>query len=420
MIFSILIIAVFGTVAFFHFTQGFFSAFISAVLTIVAASVAIGCTESVTHALLAGKAAEVANSLVMCMLFAGTYTILRVLFDLFIPGNVNFGSIPDKIGAAVMGIIAGVFAAGTVAVMAQYLPFGATMGMYSRHETEDKNEDYSGIPDWARRGRSDITADLISYDRLVELQPTPDKAASLWLPVDSIVLSFVDMFSAGSLAGDATFSSVHPNLLDELYFSRAGIQQGAQKTAFAVGGKSQASVSSMVLLAEKTSLPMTAGDVKEVFGSDPVPPTLAAKGGERILRLRVDLAPAAAEKDSYVRFSMGSFRLLVNGKDYYPLGYLAAPDGVTRVYRCRMDDMLVATGGAPLELIFVVSDAAIDPATKAVKGGELKLASGTALYYKRFNGIDLGGMASAKEEQPVPAQGVLQRKGLVKYPQKDG
>jgi hypothetical protein len=418
MIFSILILAVLGTVAFFHFTQGFFSAFISAVLSIVAASVAIGCTESVTGSLLAGKASELAHAMVMGALFGGTYTVLRVIFDLCIPGNVNFGSVPDKVGAAVMGLIAGVFTAGTIAVMAQHLPFGASFGMYSRYEVEDKKNDYSGIPDWAKRGRGDFTEELISYDRLKELDIKPEKASGLWVPVDSMVLGFVDTFSAGSLQGDATLSSRHPDLLDELFFSRAGIQQGGKKVAFPVAGKMLASVSAVSLAPDKATFAMGPGDVKEVFGSDTVPTSVISHAGERVLRVRVDLTTSASDSDGSVRFGMGSFRLLVGGKDVYPIGYLGALDGNPKIYRCRMDDLLLAPGGSSVDLIYLVPDAIVDPEAKAAKDAEVKIASGTVLFFKRYNAIDLGGMTSAKEI-PNPGPGVFVRKGLVKVAPKD-
>src|SRR5262245_58155635 len=103
MVFAIIIIALIGVIAFFHYTQGFWSATISAIITIFAAALAVGYHENVVNSLLKGQMAEQANAIALVALFGLTYIILRVIADKALPGNLRLPVIIDKIGAGVMG-----------------------------------------------------------------------------------------------------------------------------------------------------------------------------------------------------------------------------------------------------------------------------------------------------------------------------
>src|SRR5437762_6320062 len=137
MIFGIIVLAIIGVVGFFHYVQGFFSATLSAVITIIAAVLAVSYYESVVEALLGGKAANVAHGMVLAAMFGLSYLIIRVLFDKMVPGNVRVTPILDKVGGAAMGIVAGVFAAGIVALVAQYMPFMPSIAQYARYAVDD-------------------------------------------------------------------------------------------------------------------------------------------------------------------------------------------------------------------------------------------------------------------------------------------
>src|SRR4051794_28313252 len=131
MIFSLFVIVFIGIIAYWHYLQGFFSAAISAILAIIAALIALGYQEELVG-LAGGKFNEQASAIALVCLFAITYLILRVLFDSAIPGNVRFPVILDRIGAPIMGIIAGIFGVGILVIAAQTLPFGPSIGGYQR------------------------------------------------------------------------------------------------------------------------------------------------------------------------------------------------------------------------------------------------------------------------------------------------
>src|SRR5690349_3947975 len=112
MIFGILVILLVGVIAFFHFLQGFFSALLSAIFAIIAAVFAFSYHETIVESVLGGKMANSAHAIVLLAMFALIYLILRSLFDNMVPGNVRLPVAVDKGGAAIMGIVAGLFATG--------------------------------------------------------------------------------------------------------------------------------------------------------------------------------------------------------------------------------------------------------------------------------------------------------------------
>src|SRR5580700_826654 len=145
MVFSLILFALCGIVAFFIYTQGSFSAVISAILAFVAAVIALGWFEQVAPLIFSAKLYEQAASISLVVIFAAAYIIPRVIIDSLVPGNVRLPFIVDKVLAGVMGLIAGLIVSGIVGVAADALPFGPTVGMYSRFETEDSGDlNYAG------------------------------------------------------------------------------------------------------------------------------------------------------------------------------------------------------------------------------------------------------------------------------------
>ena len=154
----------------------------------------------------------------------------------------------------------------------------------------------------------------------------PEDLSRLFPPVDDILINTVRYLSdGGSLAGSRTLASVHPDLLQELFGQRLGIQVGTNRVA--------------------TNLPNIGGDqvnVKGVYVAGPVQPfdqmpsvfrkldLNAAKNlgrSEIFLVVRVGFNRNASDNDGLVRFSPGSARLVApqgDGKlaDYYPMGTL--------------------------------------------------------------------------------------------------
>src|SRR5687767_15575014 len=104
MLLSLICLILIGVIAFFHYTQGFWSATLSAFLTILAAALAVSYHEVVVTSLLKGQVADHAHAIALIAIFALSYLILRVMFDMMIPGNIRFPVIADKVGAGAMGL----------------------------------------------------------------------------------------------------------------------------------------------------------------------------------------------------------------------------------------------------------------------------------------------------------------------------
>ena len=228
MIFGTVIILLIGVIAFFHYLQGLFSATISAILAIISAVLAVSYQETIIYALLKWKVADEANGMTMCLLFAVIYITLRSIFDKAVPGNLRFPNLVDKIGGAAMGVVAGIFATGVVVLAAESMPFGPGIAGYSRYELS--KDEAVIVPAKNQMQDSFIYNEVPEYD--APLKPLdPVKQTGLIIPVDDIVLETVQHLSDnGSLAGDRTLASIHPDYAQEMFGDRIGIQVGGNRS----------------------------------------------------------------------------------------------------------------------------------------------------------------------------------------------
>src|SRR5688500_1981235 len=189
MLFSIVLILAVLVVAFFHYLQGLFSATISAILTVLAAAIAVAWHEWIVENFLAGKYYGSIHAMMLIIVFAVIYLVLRLLFDKAVPGNVRVPAIVDKVGGGVMGVIAGVFAVGLVAIAAQQMPFGPSIAGFSRYEADDETSVYTPGGAGGRR------VDAYIYDQMTRPRFEEEARQSLLLPVDGVVVSAVEHLS---------------------------------------------------------------------------------------------------------------------------------------------------------------------------------------------------------------------------------
>src|SRR5439155_8347473 len=222
--FSLFVIVFIGIIAYWHYLQGFFSAAISAILAIVAALVAVGYHEQIV-ALVGGKFNDQATAIALVVLFAATYGILRLIFDKAIPGNVRFPVLLDRIGAPIMGIIAGIFAVGVWAMAAQSLPFGPSIAGYQRYPVRYDLPVIIRMP--SKQSQVDAVYDQIDSERFLA-----DEPQGLWVGADDMVLNVMKKVSAedGPLSRGLAFGDVHPDYLQELFGQRSGLQSGSMRT----------------------------------------------------------------------------------------------------------------------------------------------------------------------------------------------
>jgi hypothetical protein len=385
MIFGTIIILLIGVIAFFHYLQGLFSATISAILAIISAVLAVSYQETVIYALLKGKVADEANGMTMCLLFAVIYITLRSIFDKAVPGNLRFPNIIDKVGGAVMGVVAGIFATGVVVLAAESMPFGPGIAGYSRYELS-KDEAVT-VPTKGQQQDSFIYDEVPEYD--APLKPLdPAKQTGLLIPVDDIVLATVQHLSDnGSLAGDRTLASIHPDYAQEMFGDRIGIQVGGNRSVLNIDTLEQAKLAGIYSLAGISSADP---EFKEFRSSRQIPSVVKPTPSQVLLVARIEIDHNAADDaDKLFRFSTGSIRLAANGKNYFPIGVV---DNANMLMLQKPDDFLFmdfgTAGQLAVDVAFLVDRA--DLFGDARKPTDT-IPDGPFIEIKRLARMDLSG-----------------------------
>src|SRR5665213_1500351 len=432
MIFTIVICILLIAIAFFHYLQGFFSGVISAIISIIAAVLAFSWHETVVDKLLGGKMANMADGMVLVVLFAAIYLILRTVFDKAVPGNVRVPAALDRIGGGIMGLIAGVYALGILAIAAQELPFGPTVAGFAKYDVGDRAAQIALHP--GGQNQDGWQFDTLKSDEAGKFDENDRKV--IFPPVDDIVVGTVRRLSEiGSMQGSQPLSSVHPDFLEELFGERTGVQAGAnhvtinlpQQTekAVEVGPisivnqvKVEDPVADTIRRGATPKVPLNrVRQIEETVGMDGRnQPILRktdidnARSGQIMLVVRLYFGIDATDRDDgLVRFSTGSVRILgykqgtdpVTGKtgliphDYFPIGTLefdSKHPELPILFADKPDDyLMVDVRGHPadtrpgVDLVFVVEKAGF------LQGSSRTIASGSFLEYKRMIREDLGG-----------------------------
>jgi hypothetical protein len=428
MFFAIFIILLLAAVVFFHYVQGFFSATLSAIIAVISAVVAVGYYESLTEGPLAGMSPNWMPTLVLLGLFAVTYVVLRTLFDKAIPGQVELPAALDKVGGAVMGLVAGAFALGVVVIAAQQLPLGATIGGYGRYETQ--GEKSVQIPALGRGASKDAA----TYDEVTVANfDEPDAATKkLLVPLDDIVVGTVAHLSAaGALNAGKPLTEIHPDLLQELFAQRLGMETGSTRTLRNGGSKNAVEVTGIYRAPTVDAARIIDHEFKRIRGGSGIKAPPVRPGEARVV-VRIKFNDTAKdEKVQFVRISPGAIRLVgkrpsadnpeeMETHNYYPIGTLD-PGGM--LYLNKVDDFLfievpakkVAGGGdgpAEVDFVFQVKEQGLLQAGD--KPGTARFAPGTFLEVKKQARVDLGtgDAAVVKASMPPVPTLAIKRKSL--------
>ena len=386
MILTTIIIVLVLTIAFFHYTQGFFSATISAMLAIISAVLAFSLHERIVESFLGGRFSDTAHGITLAVLFAVIYLVLRVAFDAMVPGNVRFPVIVDKVGGAAMGLIAGIFAGGIVAIVAQYMPLMPSVAGYSRYAVDTRTV---VVPAEATGRRS---LDSEEWDKLKGEKPgqfEPADRQSMIIPMDDIVVGTVNHLSeGGSLAWDKPLSAAHPDFLQELFAQRLGVQTKANRVA------TKDAVAKDVELFRADSLQRRDHEYKELrdrpLDTTPLRPT----PNQVLLVVRVMFGRGASDSDGLVKFSPAMVRLVTRQGtgagaqwvDYYPIGTV---DKAQVLYGSSLDDFLfIDAKGADkgADFAFLVDKSGF---AEGGQSGPLVVSDGTFIEIKRMARQDL-------------------------------
>ena len=395
-------------IAFVNYQQGFFSATISAILAIVCAAFALSYHETLIESLLGGGAANIAHGMILMLLFMGSYSILRVIFDQCIPGQIRMPLLVDKIGGAFMGIVAGSFAAGIVVIAAQELPFGPTFMGYARYDTESDRTVVLPQPNRA------MAKTLNIYDELKsESAGVFDDSTRHSLYVDDLVVNTVAYLSnGGSLAGAQPLTAIHPDLLQELMGQRLGIEPGAKRVALNLEAKKLQDVKVAGLFsispASVTQADAMIPKYRTAFTSQ-IGKTPKIAGDSILLVVRTVFARSAADPDGLVRLSPGAVRLVtpeaeadgtLTPRDHYPIGTLQ--DSST-LFLNKLDDPIFVSvregDDQAADFVFIVKKAGFIDAKKATPGSFLEV--------KRLGRVDLANQPIKGEFVTSPIVAVM-------------
>ncbi len=411
MVFSLIILVLIGAIAFFHYVQGMFSATVSAILAILASVLAVSYTEPLVLAYFTGgRYVDYAYAIVLISLFALIYLVLRLIFDKAIPGNVRLPVLMDKIGAAVMGVVAGLFATGVFALAAESLPFAESFGMYSLYPiATDSRTAAIAVQGRGRRQDAAIGVEL-DVDSLNETE----KRSSTWIPSADLLLGLTQHLSdGGSLAGSRELASVHPDLLAKFYGQRLGQQVGDKRTALADDIKVQgvfAPEAGAKLRQHSSEL----AEVRKVAS-----PERTAGPGKRFLVVRVSVGNNASGVGDLFRFSTGAVTLVAGAgqepnrewRQYFPVGTLY--NGNLLFVSSPNDPLFLSTRGEKNEIDFVF-EVDTDAALARAGDGPPTVREGTFIEIKRLARLDLSGKSAPPTITPSAKEGVLRKPAVLR------
>ncbi|HEX8342915.1 MAG TPA: CvpA family protein [Tepidisphaeraceae bacterium] len=328
MIFNIFILIALLGVAYFHYVQGAFTSLISVFCALLATLIAFGYYEQVFGFVPAGgKVINHAPGMIFIALFAVSYLVLRILFDSVAPGNLRLPAVGDKAGAAVLGLVAGLFGSGVLATGAQMLPFGPTIGGFGRHVIDERPVI---LPGAATGGRSDVDTKI--SNELKENTLSGDKAGALLVPSDGFVTAVARMASDGAFPGALSLSAVHPDLLTELFANRLGAETGSTRIATGAGTP-PATLQGVFIV---PTMKMADTEITRIRQGEKAV-TYQPKADEILIALRLKFDSTATDPDGYVRLTPGSSRLMLGNRTYYPIGSLAAD---SQIGLARLDDLI--------------------------------------------------------------------------------
>lgn len=169
-------------VAYFQAIQGFTSAAITGVLSILCMAISFASYEYVAESFLMGMMPAYAHGVALLGMFVVPFGILRLILDKVIPRSSLFPQIVDWIGGGAFGVIAGVVTAGVLTLSIEMLPWGSEGFMgYSRFNPEK-----------------------------------PEEQNNLWLNPDRAVVSMASMLSGGVFNSTRMLSEDHPDLVSEI------------------------------------------------------------------------------------------------------------------------------------------------------------------------------------------------------------
>jgi hypothetical protein len=396
MILSIVLILFVGLIAYLHYLYGLLSGLISVVLALVATAVAMSQYEPMAAAMSGGKYNDQAQGICLIALFALTYLIGRVIFDAVVPGNIRLPHLVDGIGGAVCGLFAGIMGAGIIAIALQSMPFGASVAGYARYPLAGDRERNAAVPTEEGRQVDRIVRDQLKNDNLDK-----DEQGML-VPLDDMVVGLTKhMSDGGTLSNDKPFASVHPDLMQELFGQRLGIETGGKHTA---SNLKDAQVEVVQVNVLPNTIPQMVGEFEQIWTDAPKEKKLTAQPDHRLISVTVTFKNEASDEDHLVRLSPGAVRIVYPSKDggwknLFPIGTVQGG----KAWRSRVDDFMfidVSKEDRGANFLFDIDQDVIQvqggapakaaaPGAKTPAGATVTIAPGTFIEVKRLAKVPL-------------------------------
>jgi hypothetical protein len=235
----------------------------------------------------------------------------------------------------------------------------------------------------------------------------------LLLPVDDVVVGTVAHLSdGGSLAGSRPLERVHPDLTEEIFAQRLGIQAQAKRVVTPDGITS-------VELYSVPSLKQRDHEYKEIRSRAFPNTDIKPNGNQVLLVARVNFTRNAGDADGLVRFAPASLRLVGRKPgtspadpewvNFYPYG--TVEKGQT-LYANKPDDYMfveVKTADRGVDFAFLVDKQSV-LAGGGQGGGPMTIADGVFLEFKRMARKDLAGEQVKTAYKPAENVQVLRKK----------
>jgi hypothetical protein len=386
MVLSLILLVLAVGVAMFHYVEGAFTATLSAMFAILAAVIAVGYHENLAQYMVDAKYPDQASALALVVIFAVAYIVPRFLADKFVPGNIRLPVLADKIIAGAMGFVAGLFCTGVLGLAAQTLPYGPSIGFFTRYEVDDREASYTQ--------QNGVKAQDTIPDELAANEFKPGYDGHLWLHQDELVLGTTSGLSGGSLSGDRKVTDVHPDLLAELFAARVGVPQGARHSAVNNDTVTDVKVDGLY---NPPSLPQTDGEITEIRkGNEKVEGTFKPESDTQILVVSTHFSDSKnlADSDQILRISPANVRLMANGANYFPIGTVSSNRVLVKY---RLDDILPVDlrdahkGEAIVDFAYIVPSDTLVKDTSS-KDKKLTMPQGSFIEAKKFARVDLSGM----------------------------
>ncbi len=277
---TILILA--GLVYFQVFTQGIFSCFIMMVWTIISAMVALNYQDYLAMLMIDNGLAFFPKAVALLTPFIITLFVLREISDRFIPGNMKFPEIIDRLGSSLFAIVTSLIITGMVSLCFQNLP---------------------------------MPTKILGFERVSSLEDL-DTQNTWWPGGDSMVVKALNQASAYCFAGDRPYEQVHPEYLRELHMNRI-VPEGYE------GSKQYAPSGSITVKEAK----VRTGSIQLVSITPPSgrnqqetrkPVGKLEKGAGDLIAITIDINARPSEKekvtckdvDGKIRFALSQFRLV--------------------------------------------------------------------------------------------------------------